>query len=176
MRSYFLKFISCQAFGCCSCLLTFWQSCVISLVGWHKLQWGYEKPTSPVFKLSDIQAMTCKTDCYSSHSRRSTRLSFSTGRRSTSGWRFHHALWKTPEKDFQVLESVLPENMNKKSPNFWKPQKTYIKAILKSQKTYIKGLPKGKNINIKALKIMLKTGLNRFFEFFWKVAQKGAKF
>ena len=40
------------------------------------------------------------------------------------------------------LLSVLPESLNKKSPNFWKPQKTFIKAILKSQKTYIKGLSK----------------------------------
>ena len=36
----------------------------------------------------------------------------------------------------QTEEAVLPESLNKKSPNFWKPQKTYIKAILKSQKTY----------------------------------------
>ena len=63
---------------------------------------------------------------------------------------------------------VLPESLNKQSPNFWKLQKTYIKAILKSQKTYIKGLPKVKNIFIKALKIILKTSLNRCFNNFWK--------
>ena len=40
----------------------------------------------------------------------------------------------------------------------------------------IKGLPKVKNIYIKALKILLKTGLNRFFDNFFKRAQKGAKF
>ena len=51
--------------------------------------------------------------------------------------------------------AVLPESLNEKSPNFWK-----------SQKTYIKGLPKVKNIYIKALKFLLKTGLNRFFDNF----------
>ena len=64
--------------------------------------------------------------------------------------------------------TVLPESLNKKEPNFWKTQKTYIKAILKYQKIYIKGLPKVINIYIKALKIMLKTGLNRFFKQFLK--------
>ena len=57
--------------------------------------------------------------------------------------------------------TVLPESLSEKSPNFWKPQKTYIKAISKSQKTYIKGLPKVKNIYIKALKFLLKTGLKK---------------
>ena len=69
-------------------------------------------------------------------------------------------------------EAMLPESLNKKSPNFWKPQKTYIKAILKSQKTYIKGLLKVKNIYIKALKIMQKTSLNSFFWLFLKSSPK----
>ena len=68
--------------------------------------------------------------------------------------------------------SVLPESLSEKSPNFWKSQKTYIKAISKSQKTYIKGLPKVKNIYIKALKFLLKTGLNRFF---WQFLKKSPK-
>ena len=59
--------------------------------------------------------------------------------------------------------------------NFRKIQ-TYIKAILESQKTYIKGHPNIKNMCIKALKIKLKTGVNRFFDHFWKVTQKVAKF
>ena len=46
-----------------------------------------------------------------------------------------------------------------KVAKFLKTPKDYFKPILKSQKTYIKGFPKVKNI--KALKIMLKTGLNQ---------------
>ena len=61
------------------------------------------------------------------------------------------------------ISAVLRESLKKKSPNFLKPKETYIKAILKSQKTYIKRLPKVKNVYIKTLKIMRKTGLNRFF-------------
>ena len=76
----------------------------------------------------------------------------------------------------EQLQAVLPESLNKKLPNFLQPQKTYIKAILKSQKTYNNVLPEVKNNYIKALKSLLKTGLNKFFHNFWKVAQKGAKF
>ena len=70
-------------------------------------------------------------------------------------------------------KAVLPESLNKKEPNFWKTQKTYIKAILKYQKIYIKDLPKvNKNIYIKALNFLLKTGLNSFFWQFWKSRPK----
>ena len=71
---------------------------------------------------------------------------------------------------------MLPESLNKKSPNLRRTQKTYIKAILKSQKTYIKGRSTVKNVYIKALKIMLNTGFNRFFDHFWKFAQEYPNF
>ena len=60
-------------------------------------------------------------------------------------------------KNCNLMATVLPEILNKKEPNFCKPQKAYIKAILKSQTTYFKGLPKFRNIYIKPLKIMPKT-------------------
>ena len=76
--------------------------------------------------------------------------------------------WKTmikPENmqqltklNFKTFKQCCQKSLNKKLPNFWKPQKTYIKAIFKSQKTF----PTVKNIYIKALKFMLKTSLERF--------------
>ena len=69
-----------------------------------------------------------------------------------------------------VLGSSAARKFEQKVAKFFK--KTYIKLILKSQKTYNKGLPKVKNVYIKALKIMPKTSLNRFFDNFPKVAQK----
>ena len=71
---------------------------------------------------------------------------------------------------------MLSESLSKKSETFWKPQKTYIKSVLKSQKTYIKRPPKVKDIYIEALKIILKTSVNSFFLQILKVPQKVAKF
>ena len=59
-----------------------------------------------------------------------------------------------------------------RTTHFFKPQKIIIKAIFKSQNTYIRCLPKVKNIYIKALKMMLKSGLNRVFWQFWKSSPK----
>ena len=75
------------------------------------------------------------------------------------------------------FHSVLPESLNKNKQNFRKPQKTYIKALLKTQNIYIKALSKGKkNIYIKAQRDRAKTRFklvwNQFFDKFSKVAKK----
>ena len=49
------------------------------------------------------------------------------------------------------------EQKLKKWPNFRKPLKIYIKALVKIQNIYIKGLSKGKNIYIKAQREGAKT-------------------
>ena len=51
-----------------------------------------------------------------------------------------------------VEGAVLLESLNKKSPNFLKPQKTYIK-----------GLPKVKNVYVEALKFLPKTWFKQVF-------------
>ena len=82
-------------------------------------------------------------------------------RHLTLGNNFHFQNYTQPSiqlgPELQTSQAVLPESLSKKQPNFIKPQKTYIKALLKTQNIYIKALSKGKNIYIKAQRDRAKT-------------------